>query len=59
MRLTSSYLTTSQSAECSQADQTPETPLPHPVFKNPSLKAFKELQPLEHYLPGFFTWRRQ
>ena len=48
MMLTPDDLTANQSEECPQADRTPTTRLPHPVFKNLSLKAFGEFELFKH-----------
>ena len=42
------YLTINQSENCAQAEHTPCDPLPHTVFKNPSLKANKHCTFLCH-----------
>ena len=44
--MTPDYLTTNQSEECPRADDTLHNPLPHPVLKNLSLKAFGEFRSL-------------
>ena len=41
-------LTINQSKNCAQADHTLCDPLPHTVFKNPSLKAIVEFRSFEH-----------
>ena len=50
-QMPSSNLTTNQTEECPQADQTPCAPLPHFAFKNRSLKTMREFRSLEHELP--------
>ena len=45
------YLTTHQSENCAWADHVPCDPLPHTVFKNPSLKVTGEFWSFEHELP--------
>ena len=47
MMFTPNYLTSNQSEECSRADHSCPPP-PSPVFKNFSLKAFKEFGPFKH-----------
>ena len=42
---------------CAWADHTPCHPLPHAVFKNPSLKAIPEFGSFEHELP-VLAWSR-
>ena len=51
------YLTTNQSGGCPRADQALCDPLPHFVFKNPSLKATGEFGSFEHELPILLAWR--
>ena len=51
MMLTPDYLTTNQSEECPGADHTPHKPPPHPIFKNLSLKAFREFGHLSTSCP--------
>ena len=50
------YLTTHQSENCARADHVPHDPLPHFVFKNPSLKAIGGFRSFEHKLPSLLSW---
>ena len=55
MTLPPDELTTNQSEEHPRADHAP-TPLPHTVFKNPSLNATGEFRPFQQELPVFLAW---
>ena len=50
------YLTVNQSENYAQADHVPCDPLPHTVFKNPSLKALGEFRSFENELPVLLAW---
>ena len=50
------YLTVNQAENYAQADHVPYDPLPHTVFKNPSLKALGEFRSFENELPVLLAW---
>ena len=54
-QIPSSNLTTNQTEECPQADQTLCAPLPHFAFKNRSLKTMREFMSLQQELPILLT----
>lgn len=54
MTWTPDYLTNNPSEECPWVGHV-QPPLPHPVYKKLSLKAFRKLGPFEHQLPGLLA----
>ena len=50
------HLAINHSENFAQADHTPHDPLPHTVFKNPSLKAIGEFGSSEHKVHVLLAW---